>query len=44
MTDMAFGHTATETFLLGLKNLRLHKLRSFLTTLGIVFGVGAVIC
>jgi putative ABC transport system permease protein len=28
---------------LGLKNLRLHKLRSFLTTLGVVFGVGSVI-
>jgi putative ABC transport system permease protein len=33
-----------ETVRLGLKNLRLHKLRSFLTALGIVFGVGAVIC
>jgi putative ABC transport system permease protein len=33
-----------ETFHLGLKNLRLHKLRSFLTALGIIFGVGAVIC
>ncbi len=28
---------------LGLKNLRLHKLRTFLTTLGVVFGVGSVI-
>ena len=28
---------------LGLKNLLLHKLRSFLTTLGVVFGVGSVI-
>lgn len=28
---------------LGLKNLRLHKLRSFLTTLGVVFGVASVI-
>jgi len=28
---------------LGLKNLYLHKLRSFLTTLGVVFGVGSVI-
>lgn len=28
---------------LGLKNLALHKLRSFLTTLGVVFGVGSVI-
>jgi putative ABC transport system permease protein len=33
-----------ETFLLGLKNLRLHLLRSFLTALGIIFGVAAVIC
>jgi putative ABC transport system permease protein len=32
-----------ETFLLGLKNLRLHKLRSLLTALGIIFGVTAVI-
>jgi len=28
---------------LGIKNLRLHKLRSFLTMLGVVFGVGSVI-
>src|SRR3954466_5649648 len=33
----------TETFVLGLKNLRLHKLRSLLTALGIIFGVAAVI-
>jgi putative ABC transport system permease protein len=32
-----------ETFILGLKNLRLHKLRSLLTALGIIFGVTAVI-
>src|SRR6185295_11927141 len=32
-----------ETFLLGLKNLRLHKLRSLLTALGIIIGVMAVI-
>lgn len=32
-----------ETFLLGLKNLRLHKLRSLLTALGIILGVAAVI-
>ncbi|MGE5609856.1 MAG: ABC transporter permease [Bacillota bacterium] len=32
-----------ETFALGLKNIRLHKLRSLLTTLGIIFGVAAVI-
>ena len=28
---------------LGIKNLLLHKLRSFLTMLGLVFGVGSVI-
>ena len=33
----------TQTFLLGLKNLRLHKLRSLLTALGIILGVAAVI-
>ena len=33
-----------ETILLGLTNLRLHKLRSFLTALGIIFGVAAVVC
>jgi putative ABC transport system permease protein len=32
-----------ETFVLGLKNLRLHKLRSLLTALGIIIGVKAVI-
>jgi len=32
-----------ETFILGLKNLRLHKLRSFLTALGIIIGIFAVI-
>jgi len=32
-----------ETFRLGLKNLRLHKLRSLLTALGIIIGVAAVI-
>jgi putative ABC transport system permease protein len=32
-----------ETFLLGLKNLHLHKLRSLLTAMGIIFGVAAVI-
>src|SRR6185436_14460611 len=32
-----------ETFVLGVKNLRLHKLRSLLTALGIIFGVAAVI-
>jgi putative ABC transport system permease protein len=33
-----------ETVRLGLSNLRLHKLRSLLTSLGIIFGVAAVIC
>ena len=28
---------------LGLENLLLHKLRSFLTMLGVVFGVGSVV-
>src|SRR5436309_1945791 len=32
-----------ETIRLGLKNLRLHKLRSLLTALGIIIGVLAVI-
>ena len=32
-----------ETFVLGLKNLRLHKLRSLLTALGIILGTAAVI-
>ncbi len=35
---------STEIFRLGLRSLRLHKLRSLLTALGIIFGVGAVIC
>ena len=32
-----------ESFLLGLRNLRLHKMRSLLTALGIIIGVAAVI-
>ncbi len=32
-----------ETFVLGLRNLRRHKLRSLLTALGIIIGVAAVI-
>src|SRR5256714_2282171 len=32
-----------EMFLLGVKNLHLHKLRSLLTAMGIIFGVAAVI-
>ncbi len=35
---------ASATVRLGLKNIRLHKLRSFLTALGIICGVAAVIC
>ena len=33
-----------ETIRLGLNSLKLHKLRSLLTSLGIIFGVAAVIC
>ncbi len=33
-----------ETIRMGMTNLRLHKLRSLLTALGIIFGVAAVIC
>ena len=33
----------SRDFKLGVKNLLLHKLRSFLTMLGLVFGVGSVI-
>ncbi|MBI4578408.1 MAG: ABC transporter permease [Planctomycetes bacterium] len=33
-----------ETVRLGLRSIHLHRLRSFLTTLGIICGVGAVIC
>ena len=32
-----------RNILLGIEDLLLHKLRSFLTTLGIVFGVGSVV-
>jgi len=35
---------SAETIWLGINNLRLHKLRSLLTALGIIFGVAAVIC
>ena len=35
---------SVETFRLGVRNLWLHKLRSLLTCLGIIFGVAAVIC
>ena len=41
--DIPVLNFLVETFLLGLKNLRLHKLRSLLTALGIIFGVAAVI-
>ncbi|HUU20318.1 MAG TPA: ABC transporter permease [Sedimentisphaerales bacterium] len=33
----------TRNILLGIENLLLHKLRSFLTMLGVVFGVGSVV-
>lgn len=33
----------TRNILLGIEDLLLHKLRAFLTTLGIVFGVGSVV-
>ena len=33
----------TRNIMLGIKNLLLHKLRSLLTVLGVVFGVGSVI-
>jgi putative ABC transport system permease protein len=39
-----FTGLALETVRLGLKDIHLHKLRSFLTTLGIICGVAAVIC
>ncbi len=39
---MTIGSIA-EIFLLGLANLRRNKLRSFLTMLGMIFGVGSVI-
>ena len=35
---------ATETLRLALRALRRNKLRSFLTALGIIIGVAAVIC
>ena len=37
------GWRLTRNVQLGVKNLLLHKLRSFLTMLGVVFGVGSVI-
>lgn len=41
---MTLGLTALgEVFLLGVRNLRRNKLRSFLTMLGMIFGVGSVI-
>jgi len=39
-----FSGQMFETIRLAVKNIRLHKLRSLLTTLGIICGVGAVIC
>ncbi len=38
------GVLNVETVVLGFNSLRLHKLRSLLTALGIIFGVAAVIC
>ena len=38
-----FTTRLSRDFKLGVKNLLLHKLRSFLTMLGLVFGVGSVI-
>ncbi|MEM7167842.1 MAG: ABC transporter permease [Planctomycetota bacterium] len=37
------NHRVTRNVMLGIKNLLLHKLRSLLTMLGVVFGVGSVI-
>jgi len=39
-----FSGLLLETIRLGIKNIHRHKLRAFLTTLGIICGVGAVIC
>jgi putative ABC transport system permease protein len=39
-----FSGFALETFRLGIRNLWLHRLRSLLTALGMMFGVAAVIC
>ncbi len=39
-----FAGLALETFRLGLRNLWLHRLRSLLTALGMMFGVAAVVC
>ncbi len=36
-------HKRLQTLRLGVKSLALHKLRSFLTALGLLFGVSAVI-
>lgn len=38
-----FLERTLETFVLGLKNLARNKLRSFLTMLGMIFGVGSVV-
>lgn len=41
---MAIKHTKIfRDVLLGIENLLLHKLRSFLTALGVIFGVGSVV-
>ena len=43
MTRRAWSVRAARDVRLGVKNLLLHKLRSLLTMLGLVFGVGSVI-
>ncbi|MBQ3809894.1 MAG: ABC transporter permease, partial [Kiritimatiellae bacterium] len=43
MTRRAWAVRAARDVRLGVKNLLLHKLRSLLTMLGLVFGVGSVI-
>jgi len=44
MTMLVRTLISRELFLLGLRDLRAHKLRSLLTALGVIFGVAAVIC
>jgi len=44
LKGIVMGQTKiTRNILLGIENLLLHKLRSFLTMLGVVFGVGSVV-
>jgi putative ABC transport system permease protein len=44
MTKLIRTLLSRELVLLGIRDLRAHKLRSFLTAMGMIFGVGAVIC